>query len=265
MNSDSQNALELALAKAATEPAQRPEFYRLLIDSQVFVLGHTEGGGEGVKDIAAGESLSIQNWRKNDGTPVIPFFASLEALRRAIKEEQSYLALPARSLFEVTQGATLVLNPASEHAKEFVPDEIAALLTTGINQVAQPRVVEKATQVLLGQPATYPDAMVSALSKLLAKHSSVKAAYLCLMHDPSHQQKPGLVVGLEGAEGIERAIQEAGSVAADTAPEGQPVDFVRVVRGEGGLSGYFIESVKPFYDRPSGSKLKSLFGFGRSR
>lgn len=264
MNGESANALELALAKAATEPAHRPEFYRLLMESQVFVLGHTERGGEGLKNIAAGESLSIQNWQKNDGAPVIPFFASLEALQRAIKEEQPYLALPARSLFEITQGATLVLNPASDHAKEFVPNEVAALLTTGLNQLPQTRVVEKPTQVLLGQPANYPHAMISALSKLLAKHTSVKAAYLCLMHDPSVQEKPGLVVGFEGSDGMERAIQEAGSVAADTAPDGQPVDFVRVVRGEDGLSGYFIESVKPFYERTAGSKLKSLFGFGRT-
>lgn len=226
MNGDSGNGLEFALAKAATEPAHRPEFYRLLLESQVFVLGNTEAGGEGVKDVAAGESLSIQNWQKNDGTPVIPSFASLEALRRAIEEEQAYLALPARSLFEITQGATLVLNPASDHAKEFLPNEIVAL------------------------------------SKLLAKHASVKAAYLCLMHDPSVQEKPSLVVGLEGTDGIERAIQEAGSVAADTAPEGLPVDFVKVVRGEDGLSAYFIESVKPFYERARGSKLKSFFGSG---
>src|SRR5262245_49577657 len=99
MNDNAQNALELALAKAATEPAYRPEFYRLLLESEVLVLGHTESGEKGRRTVAAGEKLSIVNWQKNDGTPVIPFFASLEALRRAIKEEQSFVALPARTLF----------------------------------------------------------------------------------------------------------------------------------------------------------------------
>ena len=42
MNDDSGNGLELALAKAATEPAHRPEFYRLLLESQVLVLGHVK-------------------------------------------------------------------------------------------------------------------------------------------------------------------------------------------------------------------------------
>src|SRR3546814_17358441 len=111
-------------------------------------------------------------------------------------------------------GATLVLDPASIHVKEFFPNEIEALLTTGMNQSPQTRVVQKATQVLLGQPANYPAEMVSALTILLAKHRGVKAAYLCLMHDASTQEKPSLVVGFEG-EGLERAMQEAGSVTAD--------------------------------------------------
>src|SRR3546814_897971 len=108
MSNDSSNDLEVALARAATEPADRPEFYRVLLASEVFVLGHTESKGEGRVTVPSGEKLSIVNWEKADGTPVIPFFASLEALRRAIKEEQSYVALPARSLFEVPAGATLV-------------------------------------------------------------------------------------------------------------------------------------------------------------
>ncbi len=263
MIDDSSNDLEMALSRAATEPADRPEFYRVLLASEVFVLGHTESKGEGRMTVASGEKLSIVNWERADGTPVIPFFASLDALRRAIKEEQSYVALPARSLFEVTKGATLVLNPASSHVKEFFPNEIEALLTTGINQVPKTRVVQDATRVLLGQPANYPAEMVSALTILLAKHPGVKAAYLCLMHDASIQDGSSLVVGFEG-EALERAMQEAGSVAADTAPKGQPVDFVKVIQGDKGLSSYFIESVKPFYERSWGAKLKSFFGSGRA-
>src|SRR3546814_10035159 len=108
MSNDSSNDLEVVLARAATEPADRPELYRVLLASEVFVLGHTESKGEGRVTVPSGEKLSIVNWEKADGTPVIPFFASLEALRRALKEEQSYVALPARSLFEVPAGATLV-------------------------------------------------------------------------------------------------------------------------------------------------------------
>ncbi|WP_417069861.1 enhanced serine sensitivity protein SseB C-terminal domain-containing protein [Niveibacterium terrae] len=247
---------------AADDPASRPEFYEALMGSDVFVIGHADSEGEGVSTIPGGAKLSIVNWEKKDGTPVIPFFTSLETLQRALTEEARYVALPARSLFEVTLGSFLVLNPASPYGKEFFPNEIKALLDTGMNHVPQSRVVQRETNVLLGQPANYPSEMVSALTALLAKHSVVKAAYLCLMHDSSASEKPTLVVGFEGEGDLSKAMQAAGSVAADTAPKGEPVDFTVLKRGEAGLSDYMFKSVKPFYERTWGAKLRSIFRAG---
>jgi hypothetical protein len=203
------------------------------------------------------------NWEKSDGTPIIPFFTSLEALQLALKEESKYVALPAKSFFEMTLGASLMLNPASPYGKEFFPNEIHFLLETGMNHAPQTRVVRKETKVLLGQPANYPSEMVSALTILLAKHSAVKAAYLCLMHDPS-SEKPTLVVGFEGDRELTEAMREAGSVAADTAPKGELVDFTVLKRGESGIGEYMFQSVKPFYERAWGAKLRSLFSPGRA-
>ena len=262
--SDPANELERKLILAADDPASRPEFYQALMASDVFVIGHTDSEGEGVTTIPAGAKLSIVNWEKNDGSPIIPFFTSLEALQQALKEEARYLALPTRDLFEVTLGSFLVLNPASPYGKEFFPDAIKALLDTGMNHVPQSRVVQKETQVLLGQPANYPSGMVSALTALLAKHSVVKAAYLCLMHDASTSEKPTLVVGFEGDGDLSKAMQEAGSVAADTAPKGEPVDFTVLKKGEAGLSDYMFKSVKPFYERAWGGKLRPLFRAGNA-
>jgi hypothetical protein len=50
-------------------------------------------------------------------------------------------------------------------------------------------------------------------------------------------------------------MQEAGSVAADTAPHGQPVYLIRVIPGDKGTGTPIIESVKPFYERASGVKF----------
>lgn len=260
--SDPSNDLERKLMLAADDPASRPEFYEALMGSDVFVIGHADSEGEGVSIIPAGAKLSIVNWEKNDGTPVIPFFTSLETLQRALTEEARYVALPARSLFEVTLGSFLVLNPASPYGKEFFPNEIKALLDTGMNHVPQSRVVQRETNVLLGQPANYPSEMVSSLTALLAKHSVVKAAYLCLMHDSSASEKPTLVVGFEGEGDLSKAMQAAGSVAADTAPKGEAVDFTVLKRGEAGLSDYMFKSVKPFYERTWGAKLRSIFRAG---
>lgn len=244
-----ENELERALRRAAAEPAERPAFYRVLLASQVFVLGSTQPAGERGAVLAAGSRLAIDHWQKADGSPVLPFFSSLEALRRAIDVEASYVALPARALFEMTLGETLVLDPRSSHGKEFLAHEIEALLATGTNAVASSRVVEKETSVLLGQPANHPTAMVSALATLLAQHPSVKAAYLCLMSTGGSVEPPTLVVGLEGEGDLAVALHEAGCVAADTAPDRAPVDLTVVRRDEGGLSEYFLQSVTPFYRR----------------
>jgi hypothetical protein len=254
------NVLEIALELAASEPAHRPEFYRLLLESTIFIFGSSasEQLEEGPVTLKANTQIQVTNWVRPDGSSVIPFFTSLRALQLAITSDETYLALPARTFFEITRGAELILNPRSEFGKEFTPNEVETLLAEGINQAATARVVEKDTQVLLGQPAQYPDAMVTSLTTLLAKHSNVKAAYLALMHNPSEDDKPHLIVGIEAHGDFENVIREAGTVAADTAPEGEPVDLIRVIRGESGIGRYFVEEVKPFYQREGSNDLSGV-------
>jgi len=259
-----QNSLEMALARAAAEPASRPAFYRLLLESEVYVIGHTDAPGVGNTAIPAGAKLSIVNWEKKDGKPFIPFFSSLEALQRVLKAEARFVAMPARNFFEITLGATLILNPSLSYGKEFFPAEIEALLTTGVNHVAKERVVQKATKVLLGQPANYPSEMMASLTSLLARHPSVKAAYMCLMHDAESSSAPVLVVGFDGDGDMKTAMREAGAVAADTAPQGQLVDLVEIKHGDSGVSEYLLGSVKPFYLRSWGAKLYATITPGRA-
>jgi len=150
-----ENKLEELLRLAADEPAHRPEFCETLLNSNVFLLGATEQvEAYGHNNLEAGSHIQIQHWQRADGLSVIPFFSSLEVLQKSIDTEQSYLMLPARSLFEMTQGATLFLNPKSKYGKEFLPQEVAHLLTTGISQSPVQRVVEEETKVLLGEPAS---------------------------------------------------------------------------------------------------------------
>lgn len=266
METEEENKLERILRLAADEPAHRPEFSSVLLESTVYVIGETDRSGEasGVANLEAGRKVSIQNWEKEDGSPIIPFFSSLEVLQKSIETEQSYLAIPARDFFSMTLGANLVLNPRSSYGKEFIPEEIQHLLSTGLSQEAQSRVAEKATKVLLGQPSNYPSKMVDSLTQLLAKHKNVKKGYLALMHDASIDDKPHLLIGIEAEGDIERVIQEAGNVAGDTSPDGEPVDLYRVDPTDKGLSQYLINETKPFYERSWGSKIQSFFGSGKA-
>lgn len=264
MDTKQENTLEKSLRLAADEPAHRPDFFKTLLNSTVYVLG-TAGIGEGRINIESGSNISIAHWQKPDGSPVIPFFSSLQTLQRSIATEESYIEIPARSLFEITLGSPLFLNPKSPYGKEFLPEEVRHLLSEGVGQKPVQRTVEQDTKVLLGQPSQYPSKMVNSLTQLLAKHRNVKRAFLALMHDASSDQKPHLIIGIEADGDIELVMREAGNVAADSALDGDPVDLCRVHEGESGLSDYFLKQTAPFYERKSAGWLRSFLGFGSSR
>jgi len=263
MDTKQENTLEKSLRLAADEPAHRPDFFKTLLNSTIYVLG-TAGAGEGQINLEAGSNISIAHWQKPDGSAVIPFFSSLQTLQRSMDSEESYIEIPARSLFEITLGTPLFLNPKSPYGKEFFPEEVRHLLSDEIGQKPVQRMVEKDTKVLLGQPSQYPSKMVNSLTQLLAKHRNVKRAFLALMHDVSSDQKPHLIIGIEADGDIELVMREAGNVAGDTAPDGEPVDLYRVHEGESGLSDYFLKQTAPFYERKSAGWLRSLFGFGKA-
>jgi hypothetical protein len=244
--SDDASPLESALRLAATDPSTRPDFYRKLLEAEVFVIGDASPRPPGSWTAQEGESISLQHWQKSDGTVVLPFFSSLAALQRALDHEVTYYQLPARALLEMTQGATLVLDPKSDYGKEFMPGEIVALLSGGLTHAAERRVIEEQTQVLLAQPAERPEALIAGVRKFLETRPAAKRAWLALMHIPTQDPQPHLVIGVEADGDAETLLAEVGNVAYETSPSG-PVDVMRVTAGEEGLSRYFLDNVESFF------------------
>ncbi len=68
-------------------------------------------------------ALGERRWRLGDSV-----FTSLEALQQAVEDEQSFVVMPARTLFAMTLGETLFLNAKLATGKEFMPNEIRHLL-----------------------------------------------------------------------------------------------------------------------------------------
>lgn len=258
----SENELEHLLKLAVTEPAGRPAFFRALLDATVLILGDNEQmRQDGDITLNADTPVNIQHWEKQGGGNIIPFFSSLAALRKAVEGEQPFIALPARVLFEITQGADLFLNPKAEYGKEFYPEEVATLLATdGVTKSVE-RYVDKDSQILLGQPKDYPTEMVEALTTLFSQRKLVRRAFLTLMHDQAVDEQPNLLVGLEvdgdPAE-IDALINEAGNLASEMVANEEPVDFCLVSEKERGVSHYLITHTWPFYQRRWGSWLRDL-------
>ena len=259
MKAGADNPLEAALKAAARDTARRPAFYTLLLESTVYVIGHTAAPGAGRHVAQSGEKLAIQHWQTKEGTPVIPFFTSLPMLQRVLKEQMGYLALQGRELFKLTRGASLVLNPMSEHGKEFYPDEVAALLDGGVAHLGRMLDVPDAREIELDQPDDTPRALVAALARFLPRHPAVRRAFLCRMKDPAAGAGPSLLVGFEGDGDLADAIREAGNVAADTAPADMAVGFTAVRAGEPGPSEYMLAAVAPFYTRGLAGAIQRWF------
>ncbi|PVZ85440.1 endopeptidase IV [Serratia sp. S1B] len=256
------NELEHLLKSAVSQPAYRPAFFRQLLEATVYILGDSEQvQPQGEIMLDAETPVNIQHWEKQDGSSVVPFFSSLALLQQAVEGEHPFIAMPARVLFEITQGANLFLNPKAEYSKEFFPDEIAMLLATGGVVKPVERDIEQETQLLLGQPTDYPVAMVDALTTLFSQRKLVRRAFLALIHDQAVDEKPNLLIGLEvkgePAE-IDALISEAGMVASETAPNDDPVDFCLVEENARGVSHYLVNHTQPFYQRRWGSWLRNV-------
>ena len=261
------DTLDQLLKRASAEPAHRPEFYQTLMKSAVCIIGQTDNGEEGDTVLKEGSNIQIQNWERDDGTVMIPFFTSVDELQKSITEDVSYLEIPVTSLFEMTQGILLVLNPYSDHAKEFPPEEISLLLQ-GVLPGAEgvEHVIEEDTTVLVGQPSEYPARLVDSLTTLFSKDNAVDAAYLAFVFNPSEENAaPHIMIGLvTDTEHFKKISPLAGNVASSVMEPGQLVDFLyidktRTEQAED-ITGYMINETEPFYRTEWRHKINSDAG-----
>lgn len=251
------NRLEELLKLAATEPAHRPEFFQLLLSSDAWIPGESTA-----EVLDASTPVDLQHWEKEDGGSVIPFFSSEQAMAEAAGDEQSYVRMPVRTLFEMTLGETLFLNPKLPTGKEFSATEIAHLLGEAGSALSEQSVLEGGQSLLLSEVVEPPAQMIDSLTQLFSKYKQVRRAFVASIRENADEQ-PNLLIGIEAESDIEAIIQAAGSVATDTLPDDAPIDICQVVTDEPGISHFFTAHITPFYERRWGSFLRDFKGSQR--
>ena len=124
-----ENELEKALVRAAKDPGAAPDFYRLLLSSELLVLGSVEGHETDTSafNVAPGSKISLVTGSRN-GSQYLPIFSSLARMQDYVKQESKYLSINGRDLLDFTRGAPVILNPASEYGKELTADNMKAAL-----------------------------------------------------------------------------------------------------------------------------------------
>lgn len=253
MKFEPQNKLERSLVQAATDAAHRPQFYKDVVESDIFIIQEgTPPETSGKTTLKEGLQLQIRHI-ESEGKQFIPIFSSLPRLQAVLQHEVGYIAINTLEFMKITQGADLLLNPGSDYGKEFTKEEIASILDGSIWKPTESFVAKKETKIMIGQPANYPKELVDALSRLFKKTKEVKRAYVAHFFNPERDEKPHSLIAVEVTSNWDMVSACAGIVARDVPSPDPPVDFIQIT-GTGGLEDYFIRECKPFYE-------KKLFGF----
>jgi SseB protein N-terminal domain/SseB protein C-terminal domain len=238
-----ENELERALVAAVKDPASGPDFYRLLLEQDLLVLGTVEGQEDASDKIALklGGKLNLVSGLK-EGSRYLPVFSSLTRLQEYVKQDSKYLSINGRALLEWTHGAPVTLNPASEYGKELTPDQIRQLLGG-----------PAPLRVIAGQ-AEYPTALVEGLTQLFAVRPDIQTAWMIQLTNADPAQEPHPLVGIETV-GDWPSLMQAVQAMAQTSVPGMMFDVQRVDRrNPGGMTGALLQ-VPPFYQRAGGPTL----------
>lgn len=236
----SENKLEEALVRAVKSPATAPDFYRLLLESDLLVLGTVEGQ----EDVGAAFSLEPGGQLQlvtgeNKGEKFLPVFSSLARMQEYVKEESKYLSINGRALLDLTRGAPVILNPASEYGRELTPGEVEQLLNP---MAPSPQVA------LTTSDAFYPMALINTLASVFENHPHVQTAWMIRIGigDAGSQAQP--LVGVETSGDMAALVADIERAAAEGAP-GIVFDVQRVDRARPtGMAAALLQA-QPFYQR----------------
>jgi hypothetical protein len=246
------NKLEEILIAACTDHSARPEFYRLLLESELYLLTPQGPEQEGRTTLETGTQVSFVNLT-NEAGPFLPIFTSRERLQEVVNslgENYGYVVMAGKDVFPLlTQHPQrTLLNPGAGYGKEFTADEIRRLADGSIVHNDR-QVVTTQTKVLIGQPAIYPTELVGALQRLFAKIESVQAAYLGWIHKPDSSEPPHLIIGIECTGDMQRISKDAIITAQGLITAGEIVDFIQMGSGSTSIDSYFKDRTKPFYQK----------------
>lgn len=260
MNQQQENKLEALIPKAAAEPAYRPEFFRVLLESEVYVISDYGQADEGHGYLTDGDSLSILAMPLDENTQIIPFFSSIDELTSYVDFDAKWVGINTRHLFSLTLGAILVLNPSSKLAKVFKPQEIKTLLSSGVQRAFKQTASPSDIHIRIDPPNPFPSKMVDSLVLFFATRPEVTAACVAMKQGPDDEH-PHLLVGIDVKGDARDLVQQAGSIAMDTLPENHSeVSFINMNNIPAETAGQLSRHGKLFYEKRWGARLSERIG-----
>ncbi|MGI8846890.1 MAG: enhanced serine sensitivity protein SseB C-terminal domain-containing protein [Candidatus Dormibacteria bacterium] len=208
-----ENPLETAMVAAAEDPQRFDDFMSALREGDVMVPGQKPVDHEGERVTEGDENISLPvvDWQ---GHAAVPVFSSVGRLRRAVPEAPSYMAFHFSDLAANWTDHWMILNPGNEVGIPLPPE----LIRGETDRVT----LDAGSEIVIGEPAVIPGALIATIVALLRGRPEVVAAHCAEVLIPG-AVRPELVVGLELddpsefeslATAFTRELQQRGSIGA---------------------------------------------------
>jgi hypothetical protein len=164
----------LAAAKSPPEGANPEQtqdaFFKALLDATVYAHVPLGNPPEGVMRF-------IQFVRPDNGQTMLPFFSDKQQAEASRRNAALVVAMSGRNLFELTRGASLMLNPNVD-AIALYPPEIAAILEGRALDYFAKDHIPAGTKVQIVPPSVSTAELNTVLRNLFETEATVKAAFL---------------------------------------------------------------------------------------
>ena len=133
------NPLEALMQAAAKDSSKIPDFYRALLEAELYILTPEAPMQPGKRRALKYEEKINVATVEFQGLKWHPCFTAPKRISDYVKEPETCLGAKARNIFEMLPGSNFWLNPLSECQKPMPADEVALLLTGEIFELALAR------------------------------------------------------------------------------------------------------------------------------
>lgn len=231
-----------ALRRRAQDHRDEGPFFRALLDAAVYA--HAPLSDD------SGRVRFIQFAHPDTQALLLPFFTDAQQAHETKGNERKVLVMTGRDLFELTLGATLVLNPNQDQVVLY-PEEIQGLLEFGSVARIDQEILSESTTMGFRLAIHTPEWLEARLKELFAQLPYIEIAYLAEMIRPEDKENFTLVIAAGVAPEYAERAGRAVSTRLPTVCQGLQADVDLVTFDPADETPEWICSLglQPIYER----------------
>lgn len=230
--------IEASIGNSEAEPA----FFRALLEAVMYAHAPIEPKADRLRFIMFKSPY--------DGTLVIPVFTDMTRATDAARGKATIVKMGGRMLFEMTRGATIMINPNDARCTLY-PEEISRLLDDGTVAPVQRSQITEGDAARLYKLPSVPKALGRELKRVLRRTTGVEVAYVAGTRPREPGYPDGLLIALvgNGKEQDRTARAIATALYDEMCKLDRPVDIVQYLASEPLPSWVRALRMKAFYRR----------------